>query len=82
MPSLPKHILTALKNNKTSLGDHPSFPPEEEEKFIVGLVESTFEKLSEKAPDTDYETLKKELGRSVKNWRQITKEHLKSCAQI
>lgn len=71
MPSLPKHILTALKNNKTSLGDHPSFPPEEEEKFIVGIVESTFEKLSEKAPDIDYETLKGELGRILSECKKL-----------
>ena len=38
MNSLPKHILKALKENKTSLGEHPSYPPEEEEKFIVNLV--------------------------------------------
>ena len=33
MRNLPKHILEALKQNKTSLGEHPSYPPEEEEKF-------------------------------------------------
>ena len=56
MNSLPKHILKALKENKTSLGEHPSYPPEEEEKFIVNLVTNTFNVLSEKVGDKDYDT--------------------------
>ena len=32
MNKLPKHILEALKQNKTSLGQHPSYPPDEEDK--------------------------------------------------
>ena len=57
MNSLPKHILEALKENKTSLGEHPSYPPEEEEKFIVNLVTNTFNALSEKVGDKDYDTI-------------------------
>ena len=31
---LPKHIKKSIANNRTSLGEHPSFPPDEEEKFL------------------------------------------------
>ena len=58
MSNLPKHILEALKQNKTSLGEHPSYPPEEEEKFIVNLVTKTFNELSEKVGIKDYNAMK------------------------
>jgi hypothetical protein len=66
MISLPNHIIKALKNNVTSLGEHPAFPPEEEEKFIVPLYQYTFENLLENIPE-DYteETLKTELARLI-----------------
>ena len=48
MATLPSHILKALRDNKTSLGEHPCFPPEEEEKFIIGLLSKTFKEINEK----------------------------------
>ena len=71
MNSLPKHILEALKENKTSLGEHPSYPPEEEEKFIVNLVTNTFNALSEKVGDKDYDTMKQELGQILGECKKL-----------
>lgn len=86
MATLPKHILQSLKDNKTSLGEHPAFPPEEEEKFIVNLVMSTFDKLSEKAVIEDYDTLKGELSVILSQCKKLernNKEALeKLCADI
>lgn len=86
MATLPKHILQSLKDNKTSLGEHPAFPPEEEEKFIVNLVMSTFDKLSEKAVIEDYDTLKSELSVILSQCKKLernNKEALeKLCADI
>lgn len=31
------HLLTSLEDGKTSLGHHPAFPPDEEDRFIVDL---------------------------------------------
>lgn len=45
MVQLPRHILKALRANKTSLGDHPAYPPEEEEHFIINAVAQRFTEL-------------------------------------
>ena len=82
MSTLPKHILKALKDSKTSLGEHPCFPPEEEEKFIVYLVQDTFEKLSEKVNNLDYETMKKELGRILAECRKIERNNKQALEQV
>ena len=36
---LPKHIIKSILSNKTSLGDHPALPPDEEEKFLLYLLD-------------------------------------------
>lgn len=86
MATLPKHILKALRTNKTSLGEHPALPPEEEEKFLVGIVSQTFENLSEKVNIDDYDTLKNELGRILTECRKIEHNHIQElenlCADI
>lgn len=66
MPNLPKQILNALFTNSTSLGDHPAFPPEDEEKFIVKAVSSVFNELANDiVGDFTEKSLKQELGRLV-----------------
>lgn len=62
---LPKHILKSLVNNKTSLGDHPSFPPEEEEKFIVNAVADVFSEIVGNSEIPSVEECKQELGRLI-----------------
>ena len=61
MAKLPSHILKALTNNRTSLGEHPSFPPEEEEKFVVNLLSNVFNELSDKIDIEDHEKIKSKL---------------------
>lgn len=82
MPTLPKHILNALKNNSTSLGDHPSYPPEEEEKFIIYLLQDTFDELTEKTGDFDYETLKSELSRILKDCKKIERNNIQPLEEL
>ncbi len=82
MPTLPKHILNALKNNSTSLGDHPSYPPEEEEKFIIYLLQDTFDELTEKTGDFDYETLKSELSRILKECKKIERNNIQPLEEL
>ena len=71
MATLPKHILTALRDNKTSLGEHPSFPSEEDEKFVVNLISKTFDELAQKIPVEDCNTLKMELGKIIVQCKKI-----------
>lgn len=82
MATLPKHILKALRDNKTSLGEHPAFPPEEEEKFIVDLVSRTFEELSEKLGIEDYETLKTELSNALANAKKLESGNKQALEQL
>jgi hypothetical protein len=82
MNSLPKHILKALKENKTSLGEHPSYPPEEEEKFIVNLVTNTFNALSEKVGDKDYDTLKQELGQILGECKKLESKNREALEEL
>ena len=65
MLELPKHILKSLETNKTSLGEHPSYPPEEEEKFIINAVANKFTKITDNMEITDINQLKTELGRLI-----------------
>lgn len=86
MAKLPKHIMSALRNNKTSLGEHPCYPPEEEEKFIVNLVSDIFEELSEKSDGYNIEDIKSSLGslfNKCKNIEKGNKEALeKLCLEV
>ena len=82
MSTLPKHILNALKNNSTSLGEHPSYPPEEEEKFIICQTQKTFEELSQKVNNLDYETLKSELARILRDCKKIERNNIQALEEL
>ena len=82
MAELPKHILKALRTNRTSLGEHPAFPPEEEEKFVVNLILDTFEEISEKVNVQDYSTLESELAHIISQCRKIEKENIEALEQL
>lgn len=45
--SLPKHLLKAVRTHKTSLGEHPSFPPEDEKSFDYKIIYKRFKDLSD-----------------------------------
>ena len=82
MSTLPKHILNALKNNSTSLGEHPSYPPEEEEKFIICQTQKTFEELLQKVNNLDYETLKSELARILRDCKKIERNNIQALEEL
>ena len=63
MEKLPKHIINSLLKNNTSLGEHPAYPPEDEEKFIVHLLTKHYNELLEEVGTSDVELLKKELSK-------------------
>ena len=43
LTDLPSDIKNVLRNHKTSLGQHPSFPPEEEVPFDMMITQSRFD---------------------------------------
>ena len=54
MLELPRYILNSLNNNKTSLGEHPAYPPEEEEKFIINAVANKFSDIVKNIMENTY----------------------------
>lgn len=44
---LPDFLKKAITNNTTSLGDHPAFPPEEEETFISFILKNQYNHIME-----------------------------------
>lgn len=82
MAKLPSHILKALRDNKTSLGEHPCFPPEEEEKFIINLLSKTFEEINEKVNIEDYETLKSELARILSECKKLERNNIQALEEL
>ena len=82
MANLPKHIISALRDNKTSLGEHPCYPPEEEEKFIVNLVSDTFDKLHEKTADVNYDDMKSMLGKLFSECKKIERNNKEALEKL
>jgi len=75
---LPKEIVKAIELNKTSLGNHPSFPPEDEKKFEYKLLLKRYEQvlsnLNKLYPDqqnTDIPFFKTELSKLLKECNEL-----------
>ena len=69
-------------NNKTSLGEHPCFPPEEEEKFIINLVSETFQEVSEKVGIDDYVSLKGELSKILTECKKLERNNIQALEEL
>ena len=73
---LPSDIKNVLKNHKTSLGTHPSFPPEEEISFDMIVTQKRFEEVCKKIKDL-------ELGDySIGNIKKLLQETIDYCKEI
>lgn len=82
MLELPRHILKALENNQTSLGEHPSFPPEEEEKFAINAIANKFAELTDGIEIPDIEQLKSELGSLLAKCQKIESKCTSALEQL
>lgn len=82
MIQLPKHILDALQNNKTSLGEHPSYPPDEEETFIVNTVAHKFSKICDNKEIVDIEQVKTQLGKLITDCKKIEEKNISALEQL
>lgn len=58
---LPKHIINSLINNRTSLGEHPSLPPDEEEKFLIYLIGDYYNDLCQHGEIDDISIITEDL---------------------
>jgi hypothetical protein len=85
--TIPEHILNAINSNKTSLGEHPSFPPKPTQKeYIVNLVGAKYTKLKEYIDGKDINEVIKELNdivlRCIKEERKSTDALTKLCSDL
>lgn len=68
---LPKYIINSIKTHSTSLGEHPSFPPDDEDSFLLKIVNNYFNKLCDNVDIQDINGIKKELGRLIAECQKI-----------
>ena len=76
MTELPQDIKNVLRNHKTSLGMHPSFPPEEEIPFDAMMTIKRFKEVTEKVtelnlPDYSPQAIQRQLNVLTKQCKSI-----------
>ena len=68
---LPKYIIHSIETHSTSLGEHPSFPPDDEDSFLLKIVNNYFNKLCDNIDIQDINGIKKELGKLIVECQKI-----------
>lgn len=87
---LPEFLEDAIRNNTTSLGSHPAFPPEEEDTFIGGIIRRRYEEVMGETKVEDIKTVAVRLNKLVTECKKLeenSKEALENlcstiCAEI
>ena len=81
---LPKFIEDAIQNNNTSLGDHPAFPPEEEQTFVGWLLTKQYTKVMEELGTLDNKetSLSNQLDTLVTECQKLEEAHKESLEQL
>ena len=82
MLKLPQYIIHALNNGETSLGKHPSFPPEEEELFTVGLLNNFFDFLTDGIDAINVDELKSKLAEALTECKKIENKHIDDLEKL
>lgn len=77
MQELPKDIMKALARNLTSLGDHPSFPPEEEYKFDSKITLERFQQVKD-----DVLSIEDLADYSVQGLSEAVNQMMLECQEI
>ncbi len=81
---LPKFIEEAIKNNNTSLGEHPAFPPEEEQTFVEWLLTKQYEKVMDELGTLDNKetSLSNQLDTLVAECQKIEEPHKQALEEL
>lgn len=80
---LPNHIIKIIDDRNHSLGDHPSFPPEDEEKFEKKILNKAFINLKNKINEMgiDDKNIKTELNNLLLECQSI-EENIKDKLEL
>lgn len=79
---LPKHIIKSILTNKTSLGEHPSFPPDEEEKFLLYLLEDYYTELCGSIDTNDIEVIKQDLQKLITQCKKLESNNINALEKL
>lgn len=79
---LPKHIIKATETNKTSIGNNPCLPPEEETTFITNLLSLYFDDLSKPFEGKTEEELSNELISLLTKTKKMEKNNTEGLEKI
>ena len=80
--TLPKHIISAIEKNKTSIGDNPCLPPEDEKKFLLKLLTRYFDKITTNNNFSNIEMLQNELSSLIVKCKKIEQHHIDDLEKI
>lgn len=67
---IPDFLEKAIAGNKTSLGEHPAFPPEDDDLFIAALIRGEYSHAMEGIDTSDRKELCNRLNRIVAECKQ------------
>lgn len=62
---LPKNVINSIRQGLTSLGNHPAFPPDDEEKFIVRMADKEYQRLCKACHYENAEEARNDLNRLI-----------------
>lgn len=83
---LPEFLSKAIAENTTSLGDHPAFPPEDEDTFVSSLIRGEYSSVMKNVDTDDRRELSNQLNKLIdlcKKEEDNCKEALeKLCSDI
>lgn len=79
---LPKHIVNSLLKNATSLGEHPSLPPDEEEKFLITLLSNYYNSISQTVEINDIDIIKSDLQKLISQCKKIESSNIEALENL
>lgn len=79
---LPSHIIKSLIDGKTSLGKHPSYPPDEENSFIIDTLNDYYEKITSSVKETDINNIKTQLSELLTKAKKIEEKNRDTLEEL
>lgn len=80
--SAPKNILRIIASNKTSLGENPALPPENEEKFLISAVNRYYDEVASHFDAIDTEEIAEDLSKTVTECRRIEAKNREALEKL
>lgn len=79
---LPLYIIKSLMDGKTSLGKHPSYPPDEENAFIIDLLNDYYDNIAFSIDVDDVNSAKSKLSEYLTNAKRIEDNNRASLEKL